>query len=189
MSRILVTGATGFIGRPLSARLRADGHDVIGLDYFVDEYDGLGARRFYPTDWAAIQMDLIDLSVIDETFDVVILNRGLQFFPDPLAYLASVQHKVAQGGCLIVTGLQFFRDARAKAQQVAQAHRYYQDRYRRDLFLRPTKGYLDFSDRRKVQAAGLTLNRYPQLWRADLKAWLKPTAPLHRYGLWRGAAR
>jgi 2-polyprenyl-3-methyl-5-hydroxy-6-metoxy-1,4-benzoquinol methylase len=169
----------------LSHRLAQAGHRVIGLDYFIDEYDGLGARRFYSTDWTAIQMDLTDLKVLDETFDMVILNRGLQFFPDPLAYVISVQQKVAQGGLLIITGLPFFRDARIKARQVDEARQSYQDRYGRDLFLRPTQGYLDFSDRQKLQTAGLTLKRYPQLWRAELKAWLKFTAPVYRYGIWR----
>ncbi|HZY44166.1 MAG TPA: methyltransferase domain-containing protein [Anaerolineae bacterium] len=172
----------------LSHRLAQLGHAVIGIDYFVDEYDGLGARRFYSIDWQAVQIDLIDLNVIDEAFDVVILNRGLQFFPDPLAYIVTVQQKVARGGCLIVTGLPFFRDTRSKVQQVAKARRAFQDCYGRDLFLRPTKGYLDFSDRQQLQSIGLELKRYPQLWRADLKAWLKPTAPTHRYGLWRRGA-
>ena len=42
MSRILVTGAAGFIGSSLVDRLLADGHDVIGLDSFEDYYP----RRF-----------------------------------------------------------------------------------------------------------------------------------------------
>jgi UDP-glucuronate 4-epimerase len=37
--RALVTGAAGFIGSQLSARLLADGHDVTGLDAFTPYYD------------------------------------------------------------------------------------------------------------------------------------------------------
>ena len=37
--RYLVTGAAGFIGSHLSEQLRADGHDVVGLDCFTDYYD------------------------------------------------------------------------------------------------------------------------------------------------------
>lgn len=37
--KILVTGAAGFIGSALAARLKNDGHDVIGLDNFNDYYD------------------------------------------------------------------------------------------------------------------------------------------------------
>jgi UDP-glucuronate 4-epimerase len=37
--RYLVTGAAGFIGSHLSEALRAEGHDVVGLDCFTDYYD------------------------------------------------------------------------------------------------------------------------------------------------------
>ena len=38
-SPILVTGAAGFIGAHVAARLRAMGHEVIGCDNFNDYYD------------------------------------------------------------------------------------------------------------------------------------------------------
>ena len=37
--RYVVTGAAGFIGSHLVARLRSAGHDVVGLDCFTDYYD------------------------------------------------------------------------------------------------------------------------------------------------------
>jgi nucleoside-diphosphate-sugar epimerase len=37
--RYVVTGAAGFIGSHLAERLRADGHEVVGLDAFTDYYD------------------------------------------------------------------------------------------------------------------------------------------------------
>ena len=36
---ILVTGAAGFIGMHVAARLLADGHEVLGLDNLNDYYD------------------------------------------------------------------------------------------------------------------------------------------------------
>lgn len=39
MSKILVTGAAGFIGSQLCAKLLAEGYEVIGLDCFDDYYD------------------------------------------------------------------------------------------------------------------------------------------------------
>jgi UDP-glucuronate 4-epimerase len=38
MTRVLVTGAAGFIGSHLCERLCADGYDVIGIDCFLDNY-------------------------------------------------------------------------------------------------------------------------------------------------------
>lgn len=37
--RALVTGAAGFVGSTLSARLLADGHEVVGIDSLTDYYD------------------------------------------------------------------------------------------------------------------------------------------------------
>src|SRR6185436_649494 len=37
--RYLVTGSAGFIGSHLFEALRADGHEVVGLDSFTDYYD------------------------------------------------------------------------------------------------------------------------------------------------------
>jgi len=39
LSKVLVTGAAGFIGFHTSRRLLADGHDVVGLDNINDYYD------------------------------------------------------------------------------------------------------------------------------------------------------
>ena len=39
MSRVLVTGAVGFIGSHIAERLRADGHEVVGIDNFSPYYD------------------------------------------------------------------------------------------------------------------------------------------------------
>ena len=38
-TRVVVTGAAGFIGSHLSERLLADGHQVVGVDSFSDYYD------------------------------------------------------------------------------------------------------------------------------------------------------
>ena len=169
----------------LSHRLALSGHDATAIDYFADEYDGLGARKFYRTRWQAIQMDLADLSVLEARYDVVILNRCLQFFTDPIAYVVEAKQRVAPGGMLILTGLQFFQDARAKARRVADSQQLYRDRYDFELFLRPAKGYLDFSDKARLQAQGVEWKPYPQLWLANLRSMIDKTLPSHYYGVCR----
>lgn len=165
----------------LSHRLATMGHEVTAIDYFVDEYDGLRARKFYPTRWLAIQMNLEDLDVLDQQFDVVIVNRCLQFFADPASYAAAALEKVASGGLLVLTGLAFLRDPRHRIEGLAelrsQLHRHGLD------FFKPMKGYLDLGDRARLQALGVALRPYPQLWRANLKALLIPTAPRYAYGI------
>jgi SAM-dependent methyltransferase len=168
----------------LSHRLAAAGHIVTAIDYFTDRYDGLGARAFYSTTWQAIQMDLSDLSVLDHCYDVIVLNRCLQFFPDPADYVAHVITKVAPGGLLIATGLAFFQDSSVKVREVHALQESYRRRYDMELFLHPAKGYLDFEDRSKLVAHGLELHLYRQLIAANLKSIVMPTRPRYYYGLY-----
>jgi 2-polyprenyl-3-methyl-5-hydroxy-6-metoxy-1,4-benzoquinol methylase len=168
----------------LSHRLSLQGCEVTAVDYFADEHDGLGARKFYSTNWRAIQIDLTDLSVLDECFDIIVLNRCLQFFPDPLTCVRAACQMLSPGGRLIATGLQFYQDPSHKARQVAETRQSYQERYGFELFLRPTKAYLDFDDMKDLEAAGLALKPYPQLRLANLKAAFKRAQPRHLYGVY-----
>jgi SAM-dependent methyltransferase len=168
----------------LSHRLAQGGHEVTAIDYFIDEHDGLGARRFYSTSWHAIQMDLSDLSLLDDSWDVVIVNRCLQFFTDPAGFVAAAKEKVGDGGLLVLTGLQFFRDPAAKAREVERLRRHYRDSYDFVLFLRPTKGYLDGHDRAALRGLGVKLRPYPTLLPANLRSWIVRTRPSHAFGVW-----
>jgi len=122
--------------------------------------------------------------VNSDEFDAVILNHCLQFFPAPADYVAEAKRRVAPGGRLILIGLQFFHDPRPKARSVAAQQQIYRKRYRAELFLFPNKGYLDSDDRERLSAQGIALRSYPQLWLANLKAWLNPALPEHAFGVW-----
>jgi 2-polyprenyl-3-methyl-5-hydroxy-6-metoxy-1,4-benzoquinol methylase len=168
----------------LSHQLAAAGHEVTAVDYFTDCFDGLGAHAFYSTTWQAVQMDLTDLSPLDQAFDVVVLNRCLQFFSDPVQYMAQAAAKVAPGGMLIATGLAFYKDPAAKARQVRTLQESYRRQYGSDLFLNPTKGYLDFGDRSRLMAGGVHFHLYRQLAPANLKSLFRPARPRYFFGLY-----
>ncbi len=171
----------------LSNRVASDGHAVTAVDYFDDEYDGLRARKFYASSWQAVQMDLLDLPALGETFDVIVLNRCVQFFPQPAAAVAQAKALLAPGGLLILTGLELYRDPRAKAARVAHLLHSHRHRYDFELFLRPTKGYLDLADKTQMEAQGVQIKPYWPLLPANLKALLRPDLPRHCYGIYRNA--
>lgn len=179
----------------LSHRLAMLGHHVIAIDYFSDPYDGLGARKWYGSNWIAIQMNLNDLSILDDplnsalraplragAFDLVILNRCLQFQPDPVGFVASASRLLAPGGLLLALGMQVFADPAQKVREVADLLAFYRQTYDFDLFLWPTKGYLDRADLALLTTAGMIIHPYRPLFLANLKARLKPALPWHGFG-------
>jgi 2-polyprenyl-3-methyl-5-hydroxy-6-metoxy-1,4-benzoquinol methylase len=181
--RILDVGASNGW---LSHQLALLGHDVTAVELFTDEYDGLKAKKFYSTNWCAIQMDLADLAVLNERYDAVIVNHGLPFYPDPAACVDGARARVAAGGLLILIGLAFFRDPGARARVLAARQRAYRERYGADFFLRPTRGYLDFDDKARFAALGVRMHLHPRLWRANLKSLVRPTSPRYYYGVYQG---
>jgi SAM-dependent methyltransferase len=167
----------------LSHWLTKQEHEVTAVDYFIDKYDGLQAMNFYERHWQAIQMDLTDLEVLDGRFDVVILNRCVQFYADPVAYARAAKEKVANDGLLILTGLSFFRDPRAKIKSVAAFQHHLRQQGVPDF--QPMKGYLDFEDKRRLQKEDIQVTLVPQLWLANIKSQFKKTAPRYYYGVYK----
>ena len=129
-------------------------------------------------------MDLRDLSLLNREYDVVVLNRCLQFFPDPESALRDAQRRVAADGLLIVTGLDFFRWSLRKRRAVERLRRRHRERHGRDLFLYPTRGWLDFEDRRRFRELGLRIRQVRQLRSLNLLSRVRPDRPLFCYGFW-----
>ena len=168
----------------LSNRLTALGHIVTAVDYFADPYDGLGAMQFYPRRWRAIQMDLRDLDLLDETFDVVILNRCTHFSEDPAGFAKNARSRLAPGGLMLLTGLPFYREVEHKVEQMRQLRKRIQERGAD--FFKPARGYLNAGDRAELRSLGVALHAYRQLWRSNLRArWLSKRKPYYVYGVWR----
>ena len=69
MTRVLVTGAAGFVGSHLAERLCGDGYDVVGLDCFLDNYPRAfkeaNLRRLL--DYGNFSFEEVDLNEIELT--------------------------------------------------------------------------------------------------------------------------
>ncbi len=101
MSRVLVTGAAGFIGYHVVKRLLADGHQVVGVDSFTPYYDiGLKEARFAGLTphniFTAERLDLADAQATGDLFKRYRFERVIHLaaqpgvrFVDPQPYAAS----------------------------------------------------------------------------------------------------
>jgi SAM-dependent methyltransferase len=93
-----VACGTGVVAREAADRQRGRGR-VVGLD--LNEAMLVVARRLRPDiDW--LQGDAAALPIPDETFDVVLCQAALMFFPDPALALGEMARVVKPGGTVAV---------------------------------------------------------------------------------------
>lgn len=170
----------------LSHQLSGDAHDVLAIDYFVHQFDGLRARKHYPEEaWSAVQLDLEDLGILQGPFDVIIFNRGLSTFVDPVQTLKGAAEMLAPGGLVIATGLNVFRDTSKIEAHFKATRREFEKTTGRDLFFKPMKGYLDSQDLKNLRSVGMAIGGQLRLWRPNLRALLDPSRPRFMYGVLR----
>jgi hypothetical protein len=133
-------------------------------------------------------MDECELDLIQDSFDVVVLNRCLQFAPDPPNHWLAARQRVQEGGLLIATGLSIFHNPSLHRRRIQQRASQFQNQHGLPLFLHTTKGYLDDADLRQLRANGMRWHIDVSNWRSQIKRLLMSTSPKVGYGLWRADA-
>jgi len=167
----------------LSHHLARAGHQVTAIEYSDHSTDGLGAKQHYDVDWHTIQMDAAVLSIFKTQFDVIIINHGLHYFPDPIEYVQTARSFLVPGGRLFLLNLIFYKNPAQRIQQIEQQSTAFEREHGYSHFLHPSRGYMDMQDHDDMVKMGLDVRSYPVMWRANLKARWKPAAPRYCYGI------
>jgi SAM-dependent methyltransferase len=158
---------------------------VTSVDFFADDADGLGAMKHYQARWERIQMDITDLTILDGHADMVIINNGVHLLANPLQTIRQAQNLVADGGVLVILEMPFYRNPSRRIAQLAQIEaQFLASGGVGSLFLYPTKGYFDDSDKQALHGMGVRLRPYPR-YKMGLKALISPSAPMVMMGVWR----
>ncbi|MCB9737917.1 MAG: methyltransferase domain-containing protein [Deltaproteobacteria bacterium] len=167
----------------LCAALRRDGLEVTGLDLFRDEAFGLGAQRQHDERWRGIQLDVCRPELVASQVDLVVLDHGLHFLPDPIDLALAWSRRVAPGGMLAILGLRVFADPRDRRAEV-EALRQRAAAQGVELFPLGGPGLLTRGDADRLRASGVRL--MPALERplGQLRARLQPRRPRSYRGLW-----
>jgi nucleoside-diphosphate-sugar epimerase len=87
-TRILVTGAGGFIGHHLVKRLIADGHWVRGVDIKLPEYEASAAHEFELLDLRHWHNALLATRGIDQVYNLAADMGGIGYITASLANIA-----------------------------------------------------------------------------------------------------
>jgi 2-polyprenyl-3-methyl-5-hydroxy-6-metoxy-1,4-benzoquinol methylase len=135
--------------------------EVTAIDYFIDEQDGMKAKKHYTNpSWNSIQMDLEDLDVISDRFDLIVVNRCFAYFTDRNRLINSVMNMLKPGGQLIITGLNLVTKAEGEAVELKVARKEYFERFDEDLMFKPFKGYVDKDDMLYLKSKGFRIYPY-----------------------------
>lgn len=107
-SEILEIGSwNGWLANALSR----EGHSVTAVDYFLDDLNGLKARKHYPESvWTSLNIDVDDIDLLNPVFDVIIFNRGVSYYSDFEGVITKAKNLLVDNGKIIITGLNVVGD-------------------------------------------------------------------------------
>jgi 2-polyprenyl-3-methyl-5-hydroxy-6-metoxy-1,4-benzoquinol methylase len=170
----------------LSNRLASQGHNLLATDYFLDEVNGLQAKKFYQNNWTALQMDVSEPGIFkDWVFDIVIVNHALQFMPDPELYIKRIRQLIKPGGMIVLLGLSFYKNPDLKILQVSDYRKFHEEKHGFAINIHPSKSYLDFKDLAMLQKEGFRIKWYPGMLVRNLASIIFRSKPRYCYGILR----
>ena len=169
----------------LSNDLVKAGHEVTAMSYFIDQYDGLASEQFYTNSWTSIQMEVEeDLSEIKDSYDIIVLNRGVAFLNKTELTIKTLKSKLNPGGVLIITGVKIFKNPSVIKLLYKKHLERYENQYDFQLEFKPLKGYLDISDKINLEKMGIKLFEYPQKFLQNIRARFNHKKPLYYFGVY-----
>lgn len=159
----------------------AKNHDVLALDYFNAPFDGLETVNFYDKKYTAVQADLTDLKILNQEFDVVVVNRCIAYFDDVEGLLKSLKSKIKKGGKVVLIGLLDVKDKKLVSDNLNRAREEYLKKYGKPMEIYPMKGYLANEDFETIKQEGFTLKKQLYL---SLKAKIRKPQIKYFYGVY-----
>ncbi|MBC7696505.1 MAG: methyltransferase domain-containing protein [Burkholderiales bacterium] len=131
----------------LTNRLSDRGLKVITVDIFEDEENGLRSKKHYKnSNWLSVQTDLLDTSIYNSQFDMIVFNHCSQFLTDPLILVEKYKLLLNRNGVLLILGNTFYKNTDAKASEVLKTDMYFKKNYDFNIRFYPSKGYFSYED-------------------------------------------
>ena len=126
----------------LSNRLASRGHNVAAVDLTVNDFDGLGCRRFYESTFLSVQAEFDHLPFPDGSVDMVLYNASLHYSIDYDNTLREALRITDVDGKLVVLDSPVYRDAdsgrsmvRERKEQFVKRHGFASDALQSENYL------------------------------------------------------
>ncbi|HVW87118.1 MAG TPA: class I SAM-dependent methyltransferase [Bryobacteraceae bacterium] len=137
----------------MSYRLSLRGHFAVALDIFIDDLDGLGARRNFNGPPPPVAADFDALPFADQTFDLAIFNSSVHYSPDYRRTLAEARRCLRPSGTLVIIDSPVYRLAEHGEQMRAERQAYFERTYG---FRSDALGSIEYLDTRTLAALSNT---------------------------------
>ena len=167
----------------LANQLSKSGKNVTAIDYFIHELDGLKAKKHYGNPvWNSIQMDLENIDIFQEKFDLIILNRCFAYFTNKEKTLSSLYKLLAPKGKLIITGINILNERTQGKNELSIAQEYFVNKYGKNILFKPSKGFMDSKDLSQLKSKGVGTFLYPN-WKNRIKKFINYKKGIVYYGV------
>ncbi len=179
----------------MSNRLASAGHQVFAIDLLVNPEDGLGAWKFYETNFTPAQSEFIHLPFGKQFADVVVFNASFHYSEDYEVTLAEILRVLKPNGMVVIMDTPVYRHASSGQEMIAERRGEFYSRYGFASDSIQSEGFLTYARMKKLGAAlsidwrhvypfyGLRWALRP--WWVRLRGGREPA----QFGLWLGKPR
>ena len=129
----------------LSNRLALRDHDVAAIDLTINDFDGLGCRRFYDTTFMSIQAEFDHLPFPDNSVDVTLFNASLHYSINIKKTLSEALRALKTSGLLVILDSPIYHDPVSGDQMVREREATFTRQYGFPSNSLPSTNYLTYA--------------------------------------------
>lgn len=166
----------------LTHHLTQKGLETIAVDYFTHHLDGLGTKQYYSEEWLALQIDLERLELLDRTFDLIVINRCLNYFTTPETLVDRLKKLLNPGGTILILGLTYARNIEAIKMRLKETGETFESKYNIPFMIKEFRGYLLKSDLEALKKSGVEIHMHKELRVKSILGRLFPKRNAYYYG-------
>lgn len=169
----------------LTHHLARKGLETVAVDYFTHHLDGLGAKQHYAEDWLAIQMNLERIELLDRTFDLIVVNRCLNYFTEPELIVERLKKLLNRGGTILILGLTYVRDIQSIKVGLKEVGKAFEAKYKVPFMFKEFRGYLLKSDLETLKKSGVHIRLHKELRLQSWSGRLIAKQPIYYFGIFK----